>query len=72
MRVLKEVVEPAIGTIESLIKSKLDRTDKSTDKIWANDFCRFCNVLKCTFPSIASLVELPLPSELGAPLNDSG
>ena len=68
IRVLSEVLEPAVLALESLARLEVSQQSGA----WVNEFCRHCALLKYAIPSIATLAQLPRPTDSGVVVSDAG
>ncbi|KAM0751556.1 hypothetical protein T439DRAFT_300497 [Meredithblackwellia eburnea MCA 4105] len=71
LELLREIVVPALDTIELLLKEPTSPTSPPTPT-WANDFCRYCNLIRSALSGIPSLIWLPPPLESGKLASDVG
>lgn len=68
LELLREIVSPALDTIEKLLREPTSPPTPS----WANDFCRYCNIVRSALSGIPSLMWMPPPTVPGAVASDAG
>ncbi|KAK4703609.1 proteasome activator subunit 4, partial [Phenoliferia sp. Uapishka_3] len=68
LELLREIISPALDTIEELLRQP---TSPPTPT-WANDFCRYCNIIRSALSGIPSLMWMPPPAVPGAVASDAG
>lgn len=68
LRILREIAAPILGELEQLLHAP--RSEKLTDRIWANDFCRRLAILKTTFSGFFALIGLPSAEPAGESVSD--
>lgn len=69
VELLREIAEPALDTIDSLLKSSKGST-KSL--VWTNDFCRYSSIVRSAMYGIPALILLSPPTDLGQTASDAG